>query len=196
MEEYPKALKLKDGTTVRMRLMSPDDLPKLLEFFRSLPEEDRLFLKDDVTNPEVIERWIRELDYDRVLPVLAEVEGKIVGDATLHLQKHGWMRHLGEVRLVVAREFQRKGLGTILAREIFHHAVLKGLQKLLALMMESQIGALKAFRRLGFRREAVLKDHVIDLKGNRHDLIFMTNDVAELWRKIGDLILESEFTME
>lgn len=196
MEEYPKTLKLKDGTVVQLRLMSADDLPKLLEFFRTLPEEDRLFLKDDVTSQEVIERWIRELDYDRVLPVLADAEGKIVGDATLHLQKYGWSRHCGEIRLVVARDFQRKGLGTILAREIFHHAVLRGLQKLQALMIESQIGALKAFRKLGFRKEATLKDHVLDLKGNRHDLVIMTNDVAELWRKIGDLILESEFTME
>ncbi len=196
MEEYPKTLKLKDGTVIRLRLMTPDDLPKLLEFFRGLPQEDRLFLKEDVTNQAVIERWIRELNYDRVLPVLAEAEGKIVGDATLHLQRRGWSRHLGEIRLVVATDFQRKGLGTILAREIFHHAVLRGLQKLQALMMESQIGALKAFEKLGFCKAAILKDHVIDIKGNCHNLVIMTNDVGELWRKIGDLILESEFTME
>ena len=46
---------------------------------------------------------------------------------------------------------------------------------------------------LGFQREAVLKDHVTDLRGRPHDLVIMTNYVAELWRKMEDAILDMEF---
>jgi RimJ/RimL family protein N-acetyltransferase len=196
MKEYPKRVQLGDGSAITLRPMQASDKDSLVRFFRSLPEEDRLFLKDDVTQEEVINRWVRELNYDRVLPILAEAEGEIVGNATLHLQPSGWASHVGEIRLVVARSYQRRGLGTVLAREIFHHAVLRGLEKLTALMTEDQVGARKAFERLGFKPEAVLHNHVKDLKGNHHNLLIMTNDVAALWKKIGDLILDSEFRMD
>jgi RimJ/RimL family protein N-acetyltransferase len=196
MHEYPKRITLKDGSEITLRLMDKTDRDKLLEFFRGLPEEDRLFLKDDVTKDEVIDRWVSEINYNRVLPVLAAKEDKIVGDATLHMQSSGWARHIGEIRCVVERTYQRKGLGTILAREIFRLAVLRGLEKLTAMMIEDQVGAQKAFKKLGFKPEAVLRDHVRDLKGKHHNLLIMTNDVDALWKQIGDQILDSEFRMD
>lgn len=187
-DTYPKTATLKEGTEVRLRLMKRTDGPKLLEFFRALPEEDRLFLKEDVTDKQVIDRWVEELDYERVLPVLAEVEDRIVGDASLHFQRERWSRHCGKIRCVVARDFQRKGLGTILAREIFLHAVQKGLEMILAEMMDTQIGAMKAFQQIGFRQEATLSDAVVDIYGKKHGLVIMANNVGELWRAVGEQI--------
>lgn len=122
MQRYPKQFKLKDKIVVTLRPMVRQDETKLLKFFRCLPDEDRLFLKEDVTKPEVIHRWVEELDYDRVLPILAEIGDEIVGDATLHTYQHGWLRHVGEIRCVVAREYQRKGIGVLLIRELLDHA--------------------------------------------------------------------------
>ena len=42
---------------------------------------------------------------------MAEAEGKIVGDATLHMRKVGWKRHLGNVRVVVAKIFRAGAWG-------------------------------------------------------------------------------------
>jgi len=196
MKAYPKIVRLKDGSKATLRPMVKEDVQKLLAFFRKLPEEDRLFLKDDVTDEKVIQRWADELDYEKTFPILAEVGDQIVADATLHTQERGWMRHIGEVRCVVAREYQRKGLGTILIREMFHRALQKRLHKLRAAMPETQVGAMKAFQTIGFKKEAVLKEHVVDLKGNKHDLVIMTNLVAELWRKISDQLVETGFSAE
>jgi len=196
MEAYPKIVRLKDGTKVTLRPMVKEDVQKLLAFFRKLPEEDRLFLKDDVTDEKVIRRWADELDYDKIFPVLAEAAGEIMADATLHMQERGWMKHIGEVRCVVAKEFQRKGLGTIMIREMFHRALQKGLDKLRAVMPDTQVGAIRAFEKIGFKREAVLKESVLDIKGSRHDLIIMTNSVAELWRKISDQLEAVTFSAE
>ena len=187
-DSYPKTANLKDGTQVHLRLMKRTDGPKLLEFFRALPEEDRLFLKEDVTDKQVIDRWVDQLDYDRVLPVLAEIGDWIVGNATLHFQREGWSRHCGKIRCVVARDFQRKSLGTVLAREIFLHAVQKGLEMILAEMMDTQIGAIKAFQKIGFRQEATLSDVVTDIHGKKHGLVIMANNVGELWRTVGEQI--------
>lgn len=196
MEAYPKIVRLKDGAEVTLRPMVKEDVEKLLAFFRKLPDEDRFFLKEDVTDANVIQRWADELDYEKAFPVLAEVGGEIVADATLHIQEWGWSRHVGEVRCVVAREYQRKGLGTIMIRQVFHRALQKGLHKLQASMPDKQVGAMKAFQAIGFKKEAVLKEHALDIKGNKHALIIMTNSVADLWRKISDHLVEMGFSAE
>jgi RimJ/RimL family protein N-acetyltransferase len=194
--DYPKTFRLKDGSSVDLRPMARDDLQRVLDFFRKLPVEDRLFLKEDVTQREVVETWIRRLDYETTLPILALVGDEVVGDATLHTQAHGWMRHVGEIRMVVAREYQRKGIGTLLARELFYNAVRRGLIKIEAMAMEDQIGAVKSLQKLGFKQEGVLKDYVLDLKGKKHNLIILTHNTDELWRRMEDMIIDSDFSME
>jgi L-amino acid N-acyltransferase YncA len=196
MHSYPKQFKLKDNTVITLGPMVKEDEPRLLEFFRRLPDEDRLFLKEDVTRPEIIHRWIEELNYDRVLPILAESGGTIIGDATLHAHSSGWMRHVGEIRCVVAREYQRKGIGVLLVRELLDEATHRGLRKIQTQFLDNQIGAMQAFERVGFLREAVLKKMAEDLNGKEHDIIIMTNNVSELWQKMEDLILDKEFFVE
>ncbi len=196
MRGYPKQFKLKDNAVITLRPMVKEDESKLLEFFRCMPDEDRLFLKEDVTRPEVIHRWVEEMNYDRVLPILAERSGKIIGDATLHTYDSGWMRHVGEIRCVVAREYQRRGIGVLLIRELLDEAAHRGLRRIQTQFLDNQIGAVQAFERVGFLREAVLKKMAEDLSGKEHDIIIMTNNVSELWQKMEDLILDKEFFVE
>jgi RimJ/RimL family protein N-acetyltransferase len=193
MTRYPKTLKLKDGTEVTLRLMVREDEDKLLKFFRAVPDDDRIFLADDVTNRAVIRRWVTELDYEKVLPILAEKDDEIIADVSLKTNRMGWMRHVGEVRCVVDVAYRRKGLSTIMVSRLIEHAVLMGLDKIIFQAMDTQVGALKAMESIGFSKEAVLQDHVTDLRGRPHNLVIMTNYVAELWRKMEDAILDTEF---
>lgn len=186
ISEYPKTFKTSDNLEITLRPMVKDDEKKLLEFFQKLPETDRMYLRDDVSKPETIKKWVENLDYERVLPVLALHGDSIVGDATLHQQRFGWKSHVGEIRIVVATSFRKKGIGACLAREIFYIALKTGLKKLMAEMMADQHSAIKVFDKLGFIQEAVLSGHVIDAKGRPHDLVIMTNDVDALWQKIKD----------
>ena len=191
LSDYPKRATLHDGHVVTLRPMVREDEQKLLEFFRRLPPEDRLFLKDDVTRPDVIHAWVEHLDYNRVIPILAECEGRIIGNATLHRSRFGWSTHVAEIRLVTDPEFRRQRLGRILAREIFFLALILKLDKVVAEMMEDQEGAIRVFSALGFAQEAVLKNHVRDLEGKNHNLIVMSQDVIGFWRRIEDYIADA-----
>ncbi len=193
MSHYPKKVALKNGDEFTLRLMVREDEDKLLKFFRAIPDEDRIYLADDVTNRAVVRRWVRELDYERVLPLLAEVDDEIIADVSLKTNRMGWMRHVGEVRCVVALDHRRRGLSTVMVSRLIEHAVLMGLDKIIFQAMDTQHGAIKSMEALGFTKEAVLKDHVTDLRGRPHNLIIMTNYVAELWRKMEDAILDTEF---
>lgn len=189
LKDYPKVLEIRTGVKVTLKPMESGDGKPLAEFFERLPEEDRLFLKDDVTKQEVIESWVKHLNYERVLPMLAWVNEEIIGNATLHRNEHGWMKHIGEIRIVTDRSYRKTGLSLLLAREIFFVAIQQKLQKIVAEMTLDQKSAIRIFEKLGFKQEAIFKDHVLDLKGRKRDLLVMSKDVAGLWEEIQ----ESEF---
>ena len=196
LKGFPKQIILRDRSAVTLRPMVREDKEGLLTFFRRLPPEDRQFLKDDVTRAEIIEAWARDLNYDRVLPILAEFEGRIVGDATLHRQAYGWMRHVGEIRLVTDPYLRRRGLATAMAREIFYLALQAGLDKMVAEMVADQIAAIKVFGKLGFQQEARLANQVMDLHGRKHDLVIMTTDIPALMQKMQETFLRAAGPVE
>ena len=55
---YPTLYDTPGGTQVTLRPLLPTDQEAVLAFFRRIAPEDRLSLKDDVTAPEVIARWV------------------------------------------------------------------------------------------------------------------------------------------
>lgn len=188
LEGYPKTLVLKTGEKIVLKILNEGDKQALLDFFRKLPAKDKLFLKEDVTREDVIQRWITGMDFESVLPVLAWYDNEVVGDATLHIEKLGWSKHVGEIRVVVASDFQHKGLGKAMVKDLVAHAIDLGLDKITAMVMENQRSAQKAFERLGFVKEAVLKGHVHDIQGNKRDLIILSNDVSYIWNKMEELV--------
>lgn len=192
MKKYPKFIQLKNLEQVMLRLMVPEDEEKLLEFFKNVPHDDRLVLRDDTTDPGVIKRWVNEIDYDKVYPVVAEHKNKIVGDATLHMKRFGWQRHIGEIRVVVAKEFRGQGLGRVLIHELLEKAAGVGLNHIQLSFVETQALEMKVFERMGFRKIATLPKYVIDVTGQEHDLIIMTTRVSDIWNKLEELIQSTE----
>ena len=195
MENFPKKVKLKDEKEVVLRMMKEADLDSLVEFYRSIPEKDRMYLRVDVTDRKNVERRFGNLNYENTFPILALHDGKIVGIGTLFRPEFGWMRNLGEIRVLISPEFQRKGLATILVRELFFQALKMKIYKLQAEMTEAQTSAIAAFERMGFREEARLKKHVTDIRGRRRDLVIMTLDIEDFWYLIEDFVETHEFRM-
>ena len=123
MAELPKDVILKDKKKVTLKLMEEKDFESLVAFFRTIPESDRLYLRIDVTKKNNLERRFGDLNYDRVYPILASDKKKVIGVGTLFRPVYGWMRNLGEIRVVIAPDYQRKGLATIFVRELFFRAL-------------------------------------------------------------------------
>ena len=84
LQEYPVHMTLRDGTEMSIRPLEGGNKVPLLQFFQRIPEEDRFYLKENVTAPEVIHEWTEHMDLERAVPLVALVDGKIVADATLH----------------------------------------------------------------------------------------------------------------
>jgi L-amino acid N-acyltransferase YncA len=170
---YPKSVSLEDDTPVTLRPLLKLDEAALQEYFGSLPPEDRLCLKEDVTDPKVIENWIYELDYDTVLPLIALHNGNIVGDATLHFNPIGWTRHQAEVRLTTSTRFRVRGLGTILVQNLIDLASQMGLEQISIEIPPVLDKAFYLFEKMGFKEVAKLEGFVKDLEGTESDLVLM-----------------------
>jgi L-amino acid N-acyltransferase YncA len=168
IEDYPKKITLPDGLSLTLRPMTRDDQYAMYSFFISLAGEDRRFLRNDVTDRKLIEKWARNLNYERVLPILAEYEGAIVANATLHYQTFGWGRHVAEVRVSIAPEFQGRRLGSTLLDEITRLATRHKVKKLLARIVTKREGVIRAFERAGFSKLTVLQKYVKDLQSQEY----------------------------
>lgn len=169
-----------NGRQVTFRLFGRPDREAALKFARELPKDDLLFLTIDITDPQVLDEWLKSTDENRAVTVLAELDGRFVGYGSLVYNQTMWTRHLGEIRLLVAPQSRGLGLGKILVNETFVLAQELGLKKLEARMASEQRGAIQVFERLGFKPEALLADDVIDREGQTHDLIIMSYDVTGL----------------
>ena len=170
---YPQTVIVKDEREVEIWPMTADDAPALLEFYRSLPPEDLLYLREDVTKPESMTRWVESIESEQGWHLLAGYEGRIIADGELDHQFYGWSRHVGEMRIVVDPAFRGSGLSMVIAQEVLAQATDEGLHKVMVQMMVGQHPALHLCERLGFCHEAILKEHVQDQHGQLRDLIIM-----------------------
>jgi L-amino acid N-acyltransferase YncA len=173
LSAYPKNISLPDGTMVTLRSLIPQDRAEVGEFFEHVPEEDRAFLKEDLLNRYEVEVWLDGIDIDRETVIVAVAGKRIIGTAVLQRQRHGWSRHVGEIRIVADPTFRRRGLGHALAHAVMDLAQQTGLEKLLAEMVSDRPGPIRVFKRLGFKTEATFNDQVKDRHGNTHDLLVM-----------------------
>ena len=173
----PRPVALGDGAQATLRLMTPADTDRLVAFARRLPADDLLFLSLDLTSRDAVGEWARGLEEGRTLVVLAEAEGEMVGYAALAHDQVSWQRHLGEIWIQVSDRHRGRGLGRHLASEISGLARALGLRKFVARMTPDQKGAIATFERLGFAREAVLQDFVVDSAGRTRDLLVLARDV-------------------
>lgn len=179
-----KTVALKDGTEVTIRDMGPDDVQRSFDFFAELPKEDRKYLRVDVTRWEFVERRIHDIDPARVRRLMVIHDDEVVADGALELEGHGWGDNIAEIRLIVSETFQRRGLGLLLARELYFIAAEAKVDRIVARMMRPQVGAQRIMKRLGFHDEFLIPEHVRDQDGNWQDMIIMRCNLDHLWREM------------
>lgn len=184
MDKFPLEKVLKDGTKVTIREMQPEDELKLLNFFKSLPLEERQYLRMDVTQIEYLRRRMHPGPFQRIWRLVAEHDDKIWADATLCGHVKGWMRHVSEIRCIVHPSFQRKELGKFLISELYQKTVSDKGQRIVCEAVPEQTSAIAVLKSLGFHLVLVRKDHIKDINGKKHDLHIYSIDVKEMWERL------------
>ncbi len=173
IKNFREMTTLKDGAYILLRPMCADDQQRLMDYYNSVSDDDMRYFRHYVKDPDVIRDWCENLDYSKVLPVLALVKDRVVGSASLHFGE-GPKRHIGEVRLFLAKDFRKRGLGMKMIRVLVDLARKQGLSILLAEVLAEQIKVVKAFETVGFKSQATIEDYFLFPDGETQDVVIMT----------------------
>lgn len=171
---YRHLVTLPDGMRVLLRPLLPKDRDALVALFTNLPAEETQFFRSKVGNAELVASWAEKPEYARIFPLIALVGERIVGNCTLHLGS-GYTRHVAEIRIFLAREFRRRGIGSAMVKAQLEIARKLGLHQVVAEVVESRPQVIHAFERLGFERQFVWKDMFMTPEGETLDMIVLVN---------------------
>lgn len=173
--DYPKEVILKDGTGVSLRPLTRGDERALFEMFKRFSEDDLWFLNHDVSDPELIAQWIKDLDLNRVISIVALLEGHVIANAALMLKRYGAKSHIGKVRISVDPGYRDKRLGTWMLLDLMNLSIAIGLEMLVMRLVQDRDAAIiNGIRKLDFAEEAILKDYLMGREGKPHNLVIMT----------------------
>jgi len=175
---YRQLVTLRDGINVLLRPMTPADRQALIGLFSPISDEDLRYLHDNVRDPAVIEAWCEDLDYRHVLPLMALVDERAVGQASLHFQK-GPARHVAKVRIFLAKDFRRRGLGTKMLSTLMELARKQDMHILVAEIVADQTKVIRAFQNLGFEKQCIFEDYFMFPNGATEDVAILTCHLRE-----------------
>lgn len=178
---YRQIITLSDGARILLRPLIKEDKQGLIDLFKAVSPEDLRYMRHQVTDPKLVGKWVDDLDYDIVLPLVAVVNDTIVGSATLHLNE-GPARHRGEVRIYLAKEIRRRGVGSRMIQALIDLAKRRNIYMIEARVINEQATVIRAFKNLGFVRKCTLDDYFILPDGELRDvahLILRLRDSGE-----------------
>lgn len=165
--------------TVEIRAVQVGDAEALHRFFAAVPNDDRTFFKEDLSDPgRVAQRWIT--DEHAIRRLVLDSGGSMVAFATLSPGAER-MSHVADLRLVVAASARGRGHGRSLARGMLLEALRHGYKKVTVDIAVDNQGAIAMFRDLGFEPEALLRDQLRDAEGGLHDIVLLAHLVDEQW---------------
>ncbi len=159
-----------------VRPPSTDDQAALDAFLSAIPEADRRFLQEDISDAAaVLERWHGDPSARHLLMFDGE---EIVGMAAA-IRGTGWSSHVSQIQVIVASSHRRRGLGRILARRALVLALELQCTHVYVEVAAEQAALVAMFEELGFDPEALLRDFVRDSGGDCHDLMVLTHRVED-----------------
>ena len=182
LSRYPKEIVLKDGSEIILKPLTQEDRIALLSFFRELPVENTWYLKEDPTDPVIIKKWADNQEIGKTFCVLAWFNGQVIAHASLMRRLRGGRQHVGRLRLMVARDYRKKQLGTWMIFDMIRRAMELGLEKLRTdFIIGVEDMAIRAVKKLDFVAEGTFRDYFRDDDGNYYDYQIMVKQLHSEW---------------
>jgi GNAT superfamily N-acetyltransferase len=156
-EEYGGTFALKDGTSIRIRLLRPEDAPLLAEMYNGLSDESfyQRFLSMTKPIPQAMLPRLCQIDYfnSMALVALADDSGHelIVGEGR-YAREGG--SDFADVAFAVAQDYQGRGIGWILMRQLVEVARRQGLAGFTAEILSANSVMIHMFHKLGLDLES------------------------------------------
>lgn len=144
----------KDGRSILLRRLRWEDLDGLLDFVNSLVREEAPINRiNEVSRSEEVEflaRRLLDIENKKVVQLVAEVEGKIVGNAEV-VKLSGRESHVVKLGVGVRSGYRRMGIATKLIEALIRQAKKERLRIILLAVYENNLPAITLYKKLGFK---------------------------------------------
>jgi acetyltransferase len=141
---------LRDGTSLFLRPVRPDDAPMVDTLFDHLTPDDvhTRFFSTLRTLPRALRARLTQIDYDREMALVAiATDGRLVG--MIHLLADPDFE-TAEFAVMVRSDWQGRGVGHALMQAILAHARRRGLRRIVGVVLNENGRMLGLARRFGF----------------------------------------------
>ena len=170
-DRFPLEAVLRDGRRVLIRPFAEHDTKALFDFFQNLPLEVRRFAWDNIDDPALVDSWGANIDYSKVLPLIAVNGGRIVADATMHCRDRGPLRLVGRIKWLLDPEYRGQGLGITLVNNFISIARDYGLRHLSCMpIADLEADAIQTLTELGFEKYSI-PGYGADPNGQAYDMV-------------------------
>ena len=170
---FPQEAHLRDERRLMIRPFAEGDVDAVWEFFNRLPLPVRRYAWEDFEHRETVERWARDLDYDKAVPLLALDGDKVVGEARLTYRDGGPLRLVGRIQWLLEPEYRGAGLGTLFVNDFMTIARDSGLKHLTCMLFpDLDEAATVTLQNLGFEAFPIPR-YGVDPDGNQKDVVKM-----------------------
>lgn len=165
--------KLKNGRIATLDWLEENDLPEVVEALNSVIREGKyLFMNDEITDMEEERRWFERGKKEGMLYIVARVEGRVVGGASIRPQAHKRV-HVAEFGIFIREGYRNLGLGTKLTRTFIEIAKKRGIEILQVSVYAANERAFHVYEKCGYKKRGRLTRDIKFLDGTYTDRILM-----------------------
>jgi len=148
-----REFKANDGTEVKLRTPMWEDLDDLLDFINGLVEEEAMIAANQkhTRDSEIdwLARYLTNLEKDKHIAVVAEVDGRVVGSCEL-TPRFGRMSHVGSLGISVKDGYREKGIGQKMISELERQAPRLGLESIYLEVFSNNERAIYVYKKMGY----------------------------------------------
>lgn len=179
--EWEQDAVLKDGGTVRIRPIVPDDAPALQEFVKNMSTESsyfRFFRVKRQLEPEELNEFT-ELDYNEQMAFVAIVDGDLVGVGRYNAKD--CQDGFAESAFTVADHLQGMGIGTLFVYRISAYARAHDIHGFRSHLLADNHAMMRVFRNAGFamKRDVDEGVYTVEIDTEQSDAVLEAEGRAE-----------------
>ncbi|WP_422485393.1 GNAT family N-acetyltransferase [Gudongella sp. DL1XJH-153] len=165
-----KEIELKDGRKMRIREATKSDAREIIEYLQKVGgESDFITFGKDEFDKTIAEEemFIENISKTKnALFILAEMDGKIIGNLSFAGGPRKRIEHVGEFGVTVLKDYWGIGVGTALVKELIQWSRDSGIIRKINLRSRTDnFSAISTYEKLGFVQEGIrTRDLCIDDK--------------------------------
>ncbi len=168
-----KTVRLKDGRTATFDWLRAEDLPELVKVLNSVIREGKyLFMNNEITDMEEESRWFKRGTKEGMLYLVAKVDGRIVGGASIH-PRTDKRSHVAEFGIFIQNGYRNLGLGANLTNTFTKLARERNLEILQLSVYATNKRAFHVYRKCGYKECGLLTRDIRFADGTYTDRILM-----------------------